>query len=51
LAATYSDPMNCVLTSVKETVDGEYVPIWIFKEYLKSLNRLCDITWFWSVYA
>ena len=24
LAAAYSDPMNCVLTSVKETVDGEY---------------------------
>ena len=24
LAAAYSDPMNCVLTSVKETVNGEY---------------------------
>jgi hypothetical protein len=23
----------------------------VFKEYLKLLNRLYDITWFWSVYA
>ena len=23
----------------------------LFKDYLKLLNRLYDITWFWSVYA
>ena len=28
-----------------------FISLYLFKEYLKLLNRLCDITWFRSVYA